>query len=291
MSASERRFTAALQLPFDEARRAIRGAPVLNTDETTEHFCLWQESAGRSWRLRSRLGWKKGGKRPWLWTAASPKLVVYQLAPRRNIAALHALIGEIFEGVMITDRYGAYRHLVPARWQICWAHLRRDFRSIAVSDEAHAELGDHLLTLTDELFDLWEHVKSGAQTLDAFRAQLEEESGIITQFDRTLITAGALLESRVLAGRCRRIHRDFASLWTFTRIPGVEPTNNAAEQALRRAVLWRKISQGTRSDGGQRYVERMMTVVETCRRQGRSVIEYLHAVLGVSEGSTSLLPA
>ena len=90
---------------------------------------------------------------------------------------------------MITDRYGEYRRLDPARWLICWAHLRRDFRLVAVSNEAHAELGDHLLMLTDKLFDLWDRAKFGEFRRYQFRERLEEQTGVIAQFDQTSITA------------------------------------------------------------------------------------------------------
>ena len=92
---------------------------------------------------------------------------------------------------------------------------------------------------------------------------------------------------------CRSLDRLWPALWTFVDEDGVEPTNNAAERALRPAVLWRKGSFGTQSDGGARFVERLLTVTATCRQHGRSVVEYLTAVcIAAQRGlpAPSLLP-
>ena len=77
------------------------------------------------------------------------------------------------------------------------------------------------------------------------------------------------------AGACREVLAVEPALWTFVRVEGIEPTNNAAERALRHAVQWRKTSYGTDSDAGSRFVENVLTVVATCRQQGRNVLEYL----------------
>jgi len=76
-------------------------------------------------------------------------------------------------------------------------------------------------------------------------------------------------------GSCAEMLRVEESLWTFARVKGVPPENNAAERAERHAVIWRRISGGTASDRGSRFVERMLTVVATCRQQGLNVLDYL----------------
>ena len=78
-----------------------------------------------------------------------------------------------------------------------------------------------------------------------------------------------------LAGKCREIWKHRENLWTFVSCPDVSPTNNAAERIVRQAVLWRKMSFGTQSKRGARYVERMLSVCATCRLQGRSIIDYI----------------
>lgn len=93
------------------------------------------------------------------------------------------------------------------------------------------------------------------------------------------------------AATCGELLRLWECLWTFTRVDGVEPTNNAAERALRHAVIWRRISGGTDSEGGSRFVERMLSVVATCRQQRRSVLEYLtlcHQTRLLGENTPSL---
>ena len=96
------------------------------------------------------------------------------------------------------------------------------------------------------------------------------------------------------AGLCRELTKWWAALWTFARVEGLEPTNNAAERALRPAVLWRKGSFGSDSAAGSRYVERLLTVVATCRQQGRPLLDFLVAVGEAAlhgSAAPSLLPA
>ena len=108
-----------------------------------------------------------------------------------------------------------------------------------------------------------------------------------------LLLRGAQSGNPSLVGMCRELyeHRDW--LWTFVRCEGVEPTNNAGERALRHAVIWRKLSFGTQSAGGSRFVETMLTVIETCRQQRRNAFEYLTAAVRshlAHQPAPSLLP-
>lgn len=109
-----------------------------------------------------------------------------------------------------------------------------------------------------------------------------------------LLEEGAACGHRKTAGRCRKILELRLALWTFVRAEGVEPTNNAAERALRPAVLWRKGSFGSGSERGSRFAERMLTVAATCREQGRNVLDYLVAACEAharGEPAPSLLPS
>ena len=90
-----------------------------------------------------------------------------------------------------------------------------------------------------------------------------------------LLLRGAKSGNRSMAGMCRELHDHRDWLWTFVRVEGVEPTNNASERALRHAVIWRKLSFGTQSADGSRFVETMLTIIETCRQQKRSAFEFV----------------
>jgi transposase len=92
---------------------------------------------------------------------------------------------------------------------------------------------------------------------------------------RNLLKRGSVCGCAKTAGVCRELLKLEPALWTFLRVEGVEPTNNAAERALRHAVLWRKSSYGTASAKGSRYVADILTVVATCRQQGRNVLEFV----------------
>jgi transposase len=109
-----------------------------------------------------------------------------------------------------------------------------------------------------------------------------------------LLRRGQVSPDRKAAALCRELSKWWPALWTFARVEGVEPTNNGAERALRPAVLWRKGSFGSASEAGSRFAERLLTVVATCRQQGREVLDFLVAVgTAALQGTAapSLLPA
>ena len=91
----------------------------------------------------------------------------------------------------------------------------------------------------------------------------------------SLLLRGAYSGNARLYGMCDSLWKHRAWLWTFVDVEGVEPTNNASERALRHAVIWRKLSFGTQSEQGSRFVETMLTVVETCRQQSRDVFAFI----------------
>lgn len=126
---------------------------------------------------------------------------------------------------------------------------------------------------TKELFDLWHQVKAGTLSRRKFqKLMVPVEQRVIE-----LLDTGSDCRSSKTRGTCRQIRTVAAALWTFVRVEGVEPTNNDAERALRRAVLWRRKSFGTQSEAGSRFVERILTVITSLRQQGRDVLDYLTA--------------
>ena len=153
------------------------------------------------------------------------------------------------------------------RLQWCWAHLKRDFQALIDSPCHHSKrLGHDLMRPTKELFALWKKVRDGTMSRRTFQRRMRP----IRAAGGGLLLRG-YFNARVAASarNCRNIAN---ACGLFVEVEGVEPTNNAAEQALRHAVIWRKLSFGTQSASGSRFVERMLTVIETCRRQHRNVI-------------------
>jgi transposase len=220
-------------------------------------------------------GWKQAGQRRWLWAAVSVGAVYFSVQVGRGAKALRNLLGGVLLGVIGSDRWSAYQAVPLERRQICWAHLRRDFQALVDQGGETAPIGEELLRYTDALFEAWYRVRDGTRR----RPWLQREVAWMRAGVKDLLEAGARCAGAPGAGTCAKILEVEAALWTFARVAGVEPTNNAAERALRPAVLRRKRSFGNHSVAGGVYVSRLLSVVQTLRVQKRSVLDYLQAAL------------
>jgi transposase len=216
-------------------------------------------------------GWREGRKRGWLWVAVTASVTVFLVRLSRARTVLADLIpGNL--GVLTTDRYPVYDHLPMGRRQVCWAHLRRDFQAMIDRRHDGAVVGEDLLMHADILLMQWKRVRDGTLTRRGFR---QSYLGWVRAEILALLRRGAGCGCAATAGVCRELLVVEPALYTFALVEGVEPTNNAAERALRHAVCWRKMSFGTDSAGGSRFVERVLTVVATCRQQERGVLTFL----------------
>ena len=234
-------------------------------------------------------GWKQGSKKAWLWVAVTRLVTVFLIRKNRNRAAFDDLVGPT-PGVLTTDRYPVYSHLADDKRQVCWAHLRRDFQAMIDRGDRGSPIGEELLMYANILGEDWPKVRDGTATREWFGREimpwLREEVG-------RLLDDGSRCDGVKTARVCRELLAIEPSLWTFASVPGVEPTNNAAERAVRHAVCWRKTSYGTDSERGGRFVERMLTVVSSCRAQGRGVMEFLVQAITAHQNQTgkpSILP-
>jgi transposase len=263
----QRETAAALEPVVREAHGYVSGRPA-NVDET---------------------GWREGRKRGWLWVAVTACVTVFLVRLSRGRKVLADLIpGD--PGVLTTDRYPAYDHLPAGRRQVCWAHLRRDFQAMIDRRNAGSGVGEDLLMHADILLGQWKRVRDGTLTRAGFRRFY---LGWIREEVLALLGRGAGCGCAATAAVCRELLAVEPALYTFAAVEGVEPTNNAAERALRHAVCWRKTGYGTDSAGGSRFVERMLTVVASCRQQGRDALVYLTACCQARRGGAkgpSLLP-
>ena len=219
-------------------------------------------------------GWKqgRGRKKAWLWVALSGSVAVFLVRLSRGGAVARELLGAFVRGIVVSDRFSAYNWLGLWQRQICWAHLLRDFKQAAERPGPSAALAEALWTASRAMLRQWKRVRDGTierstfQTYYAvrFRAQIH-----------ALLVQGPSCTDKPLAAVCRWLLKREQAMWSFVRYDGLEPTNNAAERALRHAVLWRRSSHGTQSPKGSVFVERMLTVVTTLRLQRRNVLEYL----------------
>jgi len=235
-------------------------------------------------------GWREEGKRAWLWTAVTALVTVFHICRSRGKAVARSLLGPGLHWVVTSDRYSAYNWLALRRRQLCWAHLRRDFQAMIDRQNAGSAIGMELLIFSDDVFHWWYRVRDGTLKRSSMRTCIGEQRPWL----RSLLQRGAAGGCAKTAGVCRELLKVEPALWTFLRVAGVEPTNNAAERALRHAVLWRKSSYGTASAKGSRYVSTILSVVATCRQQGRNVLEFVTACCQArlqGRPAPSLLPA
>jgi transposase len=247
-------LSQALEPPHQEIAQVVQQAKVKHVDET---------------------GWKQAGHKRWLWTAVSASAVYFLVRVGRGAKALRGLLGAAIRGVVCSDRWSAYQAVPLAQRQICWAHLKRDFQALVDRGGAGAAVGEGLLFHAEVLFDLWYKVRDGRRRRRWRRRQLEWLRPEVHE----LLRRGAGCACAETAGTCAKVLEVEAALWTFARVEGLEPTNNAAERALRPAVLRRKRSFGNHSEAGCQDVSRLLSVVQTRKRQGRSVLEYLQQAL------------
>jgi transposase len=248
------RAARALSEPYEDLTERVRSSGSLNMDET---------------------GWRTAGERRALWGAFSHRHAVFAIAPDRHEDHAKSLLTHT-EAIVTSDRWWAYAHLPLARRQVCWAHLRRDFKAHAEGLAAEREFGEHGLECCERVFWAWEVF---AHTHD--RRELKRAIGSLQRTYEPIIRGYATRRER--NRRCRGMARNllklWPALWTFAAHEGVEPTNNHAERALRGAVIYRKLCLGSQSEQGERRIERLLSASVTCRLQRRSLFAYMTELL------------
>lgn len=255
--------SAAVAAPYAELEAALPHEAVVNADET---------------------GHRTNGKKRWLWTFVARTFVFYRIATSRGSDVLKALLGASFAGVLGSDRLPSYLTYTTSQRQFCWAHLTRNL--LSALDLAHTPSAKRFcreaLALDRRLFRLWHRFRDdptarGAPlTRDELIAKvLPIEKRLFALGERHLDAPNNDVRNLATAFFVQNQH-----LFTFVHEDGVQPTNNAAERALRTAVQWRKIMFGTRSDDGERAVERLLTVTRTCQLQQINALVYLTAAIG-----------
>ena len=241
--------TAATRPAYDELVARLPMQPCLNIDESPT---------------------KEASRKSWLWTFVAQPFTVFAVRATRAATALSDLLTDRFQGIVTCDRAKMYWASGSLQW--CWAHLKRDIQAlIDHADGLVRRLGYDLMRRVKELFRQWHRFRAGELT----RSKLKRLLGPTREQVESLLLRGLSSGNGRLTGMCRELwtHRDW--LWTFLDHDGVEPTNNAAERSLRHAVIWRKLSFGTPSAKGSRFVETLLTVIETCRQQSRNIFQFL----------------
>lgn len=248
-------FSAGLAAPVQELTEAIRQQAGVGMDET---------------------GWRDRFRRRYLWRVGCALGSVFKIGTRAA-AVGKGLLGATFAGCVMTDRYAGYDWLPAKRRQVCWAHLARDGQGLVELGKAAAEYGRAIRNAAKAVSRLWRDFKragGGPQARSALQASLQP----VKKKLQPVLERGCGSRTKKVFNLCTAMLKGWDSLWLFSVQDGMEPTNNASERDLRRAVLWRRRSLGTHSDNGAAFVERMLSVSSTCRRQGRSPLVYLTEV-------------
>jgi transposase len=263
------KVSRALERPYQELLDDLPAQERLNVDET---------------------GHKQNGDRQWTWCFRAALYTLFKIDPTRSGDVLIGVLGAEFDGVLGCDYFSSYRRYhreCGVLLQFCLAHLIRDVKYLTtLPDERDRAYGERLREALRELFAVIhrrEHLSA-----DLFRSQLEAARAEVLR--RGTSDVPETKPSRNLA---KRFETHGEGYFRFVTTPGVEPTNNLAEQAIRFVVIDRLITQGTRSEAGNRWCERIWTVIATCTQQGRSAFAYLEAAVGAwFEGAEapSLLP-
>jgi hypothetical protein len=269
----------AVEQPVKKLQEQLPRETVLNVDET---------------------GWRTSGDKRWIWALVAHQIVFYVVASTRGAEVLVSLLGSAFRGILCNDRWVVYLAYHSGRMQLCWAHLKRNILGIAdyTRNPSSRQFCRDALAIVARVFRLWYR----------FRGDLRDRRGNPQPLDRQQLFLKSLpLQKKLLA--LAEAHLDdadrevrnlatalfvhFQRLFTFLEEEGVEPTNNTAEQALRTAVQWRKISFGNRSRNGEIATARLLTVAQTCKRQHCHVLGYLTEAVRCHRRHTaapSLLP-
>lgn len=219
-------------------------------------------------------GHKENGRGLWTWCFRAPLFTLFKIDPSRGSEVLLDTLGLEFDGVLGCDYFSAYHKYMRLNEnvlvQFCLAHLIRDVRFLAEHPQAtNQTYGKRVLTAIRELFAII-HRRDAFPTERAFHGALEDQG--IEVWTQAVHRVPGTKEAQNLANR---FHEHGWEYLRFITTPGVEPTNNLAEQAIRFVVLDRRVTQGTRSVAGRRWCERIWTAIATCVQHGRSTFDFL----------------
>ncbi len=286
-----RRLTAEAMSSFFGIPAAASWIVKLQTEITSLLRPIYDELVAAlprlAWVNADETPYKEGLLKSWLWAVHSERFTVFALRPDRKDDHIQSVLGADFTGTVMCDRAKMYLGFENIQW--CWAHLRRDFVALSDTDRRINNIGQELVDLTDEIFHYWHLFRGGTLTRGGLQALMAE---LRVRFEDAL-DRGTSSEHSLIAGRCRSILTRPDALWAFASTEGVEPTNNAAERAIRPLVILRKLTYGTQRAAGSRFVETMHTIRETCRQQGRNALEFITDAITKArrrDPSPSLLP-
>ena len=260
----------SLHDPYEELLKLLPEEGYLNVDET---------------------GHKDLSSRLWTWCFRASLYTLFKISPSRGSKVLVEVLGQEFNGILGCDYFSAYRKYMKnfhVTVQFCLAHFIRDVKFLSEHPNAdNRAYGEMLLGYLRELFGII-HRRDQYVSEQGFRCALKRV--------RDTLVGEAILaapETREAGNLANRFVHHYESYFRFITEPGVEPTNNLAEQAIRFVAIHRRLTQGTRGPTGQSWCERIWTAVVSCAQQGRSIFEFLCETVTAhfsGKAAPSLLP-
>ena len=249
------RVGTSLEKPEEELQAALRQAHSVYLDET---------------------GWRQWSDKAWLWVGATLSFTLFTIHSRRGKNVLEDWFPDGFKGYVHSDRWCAYSYFDTHMRQLCWSHLGRDLQAIIDAKGAGAQRAEAIRQGEKAMFRSWHAFKN--DELD--RAGLKAATRAFRDDFKTFCEDGL---AQTADDRWRKLGKSLLNLWpavfTFLDADGLEPTNNHAERQIRPGVIWRKLTQGTRSDFGSICAARLLSVTTTCRQRGRDTLDYLTEAL------------
>lgn len=217
----------------------------------------------------------ENNKTHWAWVGTNTELTVFKFNKSRGKNSARLLLGQNFKGILVSDRYCAYNIIDIEQRQLCWAHLRRDFMRISQRSGIPGKIGEELLAYQSKVFTLWHQYQSSVidfRTLNKAILPIQKNIDICLQ-------KAVNYSHKQTANTCKNILKALPGLWTFSEVIGVEPTNNLAEQRIRPYVIYRKLSFGTQSERGSRFLERIISVIATCKQHLINPFKFMKEVI------------
>lgn len=254
VSNTEARSSQALAPVYENIETRLKQSEIVHLDET---------------------GFRQENRSGWAWIKVNQEATYFKLDFSRGKKLAQSLIGGI-PFLVVTDRYPAYDYLPQEHHQVCWAHLKRDFKRISERVASAGLIGRALLKAYGRLFAF---IHSGHQERWLFEKKSKKRLRRIKNQLLSALKAGTQNGHLKTQRTCQKILDCGASLWRFLEIPLAPATNNLAERQLRPLVIAKKLSFGTQSNRGSRFIERTFSVMMTCQQQGKSFFAFIQKAL------------
>ena len=263
----EHTVSQSLEQAHDEIKAQVQTSKVIHLDETGHKECY---------------------QNGWAWIMSTHNATYFKLERSRGRKIAKELIGDFRDHIYVTDRYSAYDYLPEKNRQLCWAHLKRDFQKISERPGIPGTIGKKLLNAYERLFKFWKteydpnmlSFKRPKKRLRYFKAKLLRH-----------LRSATRCAHKPTARTCANIWESVDSLWNFFDVPNVPPTNNHAERQLRPLVISKKLTFGTQSERGSRFIERIFSVAATCRQQEKELLTFIiEALLKSVDNSKNYAP-